>query len=186
MLGDALAEHDRKRCRQRNRRVPGFVRVVVSDVDPMRVQRSRDFGGVQRTHLLQQVGVTGHTLLRVRFDEARREPAKLPPNQEDSGKDRARQNNDGSFHRYSCRMKATRSAFSCLSRWSSKTKLKNSTVSSKVNNRPSCKYGGESLTPRSGNVLIKPSTDAIRLLTICGLKNRSVFRSCISPSVYKG
>ena len=42
---------------------------------------------------------------------------------------------------------------------SSRIRLKNSTVSSSVSSRPSCRYGGESLMPRSGNVLIGPSAD---------------------------
>src|ERR1035438_5590990 len=48
---------------------------------------------------------------------------------------------------------------------------------------PSCRYGGESLTPRSGNVLIGPSAYAIIPLTRCDLKNRSVWRLCMRLSV---
>ena len=40
-----------------------------------------------------------------------------------------------------------------------------------------------SLMPRSGNVLIGPSPTPSRPLTVCGLKNRSVFRLCIELSV---
>src|SRR4030095_12723592 len=40
---------------------------------------------------------------------------------------------------YNCRMKATRSFFSCSFSFSSRIRLKNSTVSSSVNNRPSCR-----------------------------------------------
>ena len=61
---------------------------------------------------------------------------------------------------YSARRNATRS---CLllrrSASCSSTRLKNSTVSSSVSSRPSCRYGGESLMPRSGKVLIGPSAD---------------------------
>src|SRR5439155_472967 len=38
-----------------------------------------------------------------------------------------------------------------------RTRLKNSTVSSSVKRRPSCRYGGESLIPRRVKVLIGPS-----------------------------
>jgi len=58
---------------------------------------------------------------------------------------------------YNCLRKATRSFFSCAFMLICSTKLKNSTVSSSVSKRPSCKYGGESLIPRKGNVLIGPS-----------------------------
>jgi hypothetical protein len=47
----------------------------------------------------------------------------------------------------------------------------------------SCMYGGESLTPRSGNVLIGPSPVSHRPLIIAGLKKRSILRSCIRLSV---
>ena len=57
----------------------------------------------------------------------------------------------------SCRMKATRSCFSCGRQLQLRTMLKNSTVSSSVKQRPSCIYGGLSLMPRSVNVLIGPS-----------------------------
>ena len=66
-------------------------------------------------------------------------------------------------------MNATRSAFSSAVSFSPSTRLKNSTVSSSVSSRPSCRYGGESLMPRSGNVLIGPSPTAVRPLTFCGL-----------------
>ena len=55
------------------------------------------------------------------------------------------------------RRNATRSAFSSGANFSSSTRLKNSTVSSSVSSRSSCRYGGESLMPRSGKVLIGPS-----------------------------
>ena len=55
-------------------------------------------------------------------------------------------------------MKATRSRFSSGVRWSARTRLKNSTVSSRVKHRPSWRYGGLSLMPRSANVLIGPRT----------------------------
>lgn len=57
---------------------------------------------------------------------------------------------------HSTRRNATKSVFSAVVRFSSSTRLKNSTVSSSVNSRPSCRYGGDSLIPRSGNVLIAP------------------------------
>ena len=65
---------------------------------------------------------------------------------------------------YNARMKTTRSLFSCFVSFTSSTRLKNSTVSSSVSSRPLCKYGGESLTPRKGNVLIGPSALAFRPL----------------------
>src|SRR5437899_4920256 len=74
--------------------------------------------------------------------------------------------------RYSCRRKATRSAFSSLVSFSSCTRLKNSTVSSRVRQRPSCRYGGLSLIPRSVKALIGPSPDS-------PLRKRSTRRSCI-------
>ena len=54
--------------------------------------------------------------------------------------------------------------------FSSSTRLKNSTVSSSVSSRPSCRYGGESLMPRSGKVLIGPSAAAIRPLIVIRLE----------------
>ena len=50
-----------------------------------------------------------------------------------------------------------------------RTRLKNSTVSSSVSSRPSCRYGGESLMPRSGKVLIGPSALAMRPLIMLRL-----------------
>src|SRR5262249_2698439 len=47
------------------------------------------------------------------------------------------------------RMNATRSFFSSSDSFSTRTMLKNSTVSSRVRQRPSCRYGGLSLMPRS-------------------------------------
>src|SRR5450432_2877132 len=84
---------------------------------------------------------------------------------------------------YSARMKATRSFFSCSINFNSNTRLKNSTVSSSVSNRSSCRYGGESLMPRSGKVLIGPSADALRPLMVTSLKNRSTFKLCMRLSV---
>src|SRR5262245_47138522 len=78
---------------------------------------------------------------------------------------------------------ATKSFFSSSVSFVSSTKLKNSTTSSSVSKRPSCRYGGLSLIPRSGNVLIGPSMLALRPSTVIGLKNRSVFRLCIVLSV---
>ena len=60
------------------------------------------------------------------------------------------------FH-YRQRRNATKSFFSCSVSFVSRTRLWNSTVSSRVRSRPSCRYGGVSLMPRSGNVLIDPS-----------------------------
>ena len=51
----------------------------------------------------------------------------------------------------------------------SRIRLKNSTVSSSVSSRPSWKYGGDSLMPRSGNVLIGPCLVATRPLIVCVL-----------------
>src|SRR5437762_8155090 len=48
---------------------------------------------------------------------------------------------------------ATRSCFSSSLRPVSNTRLKNSTTSSSVSSRPSCKYGGDSSIPRNVNVL---------------------------------
>ena len=45
------------------------------------------------------------------------------------------------------------------------------------------KYGGESLMPRSGKVLIGPSAVAMRPRMVCGLKKRSTFKLCIRLSV---
>ena len=70
----------------------------------------------------------------------------------------------------SCRMNATRSVFSSLVSFSPKTRLKNSAVSSSVRHRPSCRYGGLSLMPRSVKVLIGPVGDSAT--------NSSVLRSC--------
>src|SRR4029450_11332923 len=58
---------------------------------------------------------------------------------------------------YSWRRKATRAAFSRAGSCTPRTGLKNSTVSSSVSSRPSCRYGGESLMPRRVKVLIGPS-----------------------------
>lgn len=58
---------------------------------------------------------------------------------------------------YKHRKKATRWLFSWSLSFSVSTRLKNSTVSSSVSSRPSWWYGGESLMPRSVNVLIGPS-----------------------------
>ena len=68
------------------------------------------------------------------------------------------------------------SFFSCGTSFSPSTRLKNSTVSSSVSRRSSCRYGGESLMPRSGKVLIGPSADALRPLIVTSLKNRSVLQ----------
>ena len=51
-------------------------------------------------------------------------------------------------------MNVMRSAFSSGFKPSARTVLKNSTVSSSVSNRPSCGYGGESLIPRNGDVMM--------------------------------
>ena len=73
-------------------------------------------------------------------------------------------------------MKATRSCFSAFVSFVPRTTLKNSTVSSSVSRRPSCRYGGVSLIPRSGNVLILPSVhghvvlDHLRLEEAAGLQ----------------
>ena len=64
---------------------------------------------------------------------------------------------------------ATSAFFSCASSFVSRIRLKNSTVSSKVNKRPSCRYGGLSLMPRNGNVLIGPCLVATRPLCVCVL-----------------
>src|SRR5262245_40492370 len=69
----------------------------------------------------------------------------------------------------SCRMNATRAAFSSCESFASRIRLKNSTVSSSVSSRPSWKYGGDSLIPRSGNVLIGPCAVATRPLMVCVL-----------------
>ncbi len=74
----------------------------------------------------------------------------------------------------SCRMNATRSVFSSLVSFSPIIKLKNSTVSSSVRQRPSCRYGGLSLMPRRVNVLIGPLGDSAT--------NSSTRRSCIWSS----
>src|SRR5262249_43040162 len=84
---------------------------------------------------------------------------------------------------YRARRKVTRSCFSADVNWSSRTRLKNSTVSSRVSSRPSWRYGGESLTPRSGKVLIGPSDGGLRALAIGGLEKRSGFRLGIDRSV---
>src|ERR1700722_9186294 len=76
-------------------------------------------------------------------------------------------------HDHNCRMNATSCFFSSAVNFVSRIRLKNSTVSSSVNKRPSCKYGGDSLMPRRGNVLIVPSFVANRPLIMCGLKKRS-------------
>ena len=70
---------------------------------------------------------------------------------------------------HSCRMNAVNSSFSSLLNFSSRIRLKNSTVSSNVIRRPSCRYGGVSLMPRNGKVLMGPSADASMPLIICGL-----------------
>src|SRR4029078_12739286 len=72
---------------------------------------------------------------------------------------------------HGCRMKVTRSCFSSPESFSSKTRLKNSTVSSSVRHRPSCRYGGLSLMPRSVKLLIGPSPGSFR--------KRSQCRACI-------
>src|SRR5665213_2212391 len=79
--------------------------------------------------------------------------------------------------------KATTSLFSSALILVPRIRLKNSTVSSSVSNLPSWRYGGESLIPRKGNVLIGPSAPAIRPLIILALKNRSVCRLCMVLSV---
>src|SRR5262249_37084608 len=66
----------------------------------------------------------------------------------------------------SWRKKATTAFFSWASSFSSSTRLKNSTASSKVGSRPSWKYGGDSLMPRSGKVLIGPCLVATRPLCV--------------------
>src|SRR5215510_5121328 len=58
---------------------------------------------------------------------------------------------------YSWRRKATRAVFSRGVSCTPRTRLKNSTVSSSVRSRPSCRYGGESLIPRRVKVLMGPS-----------------------------
>src|ERR1700688_4363105 len=73
---------------------------------------------------------------------------------------------------YNCRMNSTRLCFSSAVSFSSRTRLKNSTVSSSVKSRPSWKYGGLSLIPRSVNALIGPSPASF-------FRNRSTWRSCI-------
>src|SRR3954447_24054820 len=72
----------------------------------------------------------------------------------------------------SCRINATRSCFSCEASFSCSTMLKNSTVSSSVKHRPSCRYGGLSLILRSVKVLMGPSPGS-------PFRNRSTCRSCI-------
>ncbi len=82
----------------------------------------------------------------------------------------ARQSNHKHFRN------ATRSFFSSSVSFVSRIRLKNSTVSSSVSSRPSCKYGGVSLMPRSGNVLIGPSlgrraaVDRLRLVEALDLQ----------------
>ena len=58
---------------------------------------------------------------------------------------------------YDWRMKATSAAFPRSVSCTPRTRLKNSTVSSSVKRRPSCRYGGESLIPRRVKVLMGPS-----------------------------
>src|SRR5436190_17002983 len=67
---------------------------------------------------------------------------------------------------YRHRINATMSLFSSADNFVLSTILKNSTVSSRVSNRPSCRYGGESLIPRRGNVLIGPCVVATRPLIV--------------------
>jgi len=71
--------------------------------------------------------------------------------------------------RQRARRNCTRSCFSFGVSLVSRTRLKNSTVSSRVKSRPSCRYGGESFMPRKGNVLIGPSALASMPLIISGL-----------------
>src|SRR5262249_44829813 len=85
--------------------------------------------------------------------------------------------------RYSASRNDTRSCFSALVSFSRSTRLKNSTVSSSVKSRSSCRYGGVSLIPRRGKVLIGPSAEALRPLIVVSLKNRSARRLCIRLSV---
>src|SRR5471032_337096 len=68
----------------------------------------------------------------------------------------------------SARRNATRSRFSCAVSRIPRIKLKDSTVSSSVIRRPSCRYGGESLIPRSAGVLIEPSPTALMPLIVAG------------------
>jgi len=56
--------------------------------------------------------------------------------------------------RQSTRKNATRSLFSCVLSLVPRIRLKYSTVSSSVKSRPSWRYDGVSLTPRSGKVLM--------------------------------
>jgi hypothetical protein len=73
---------------------------------------------------------------------------------------------------YNCRMNSTRLCFSSGVSLSSRTRLKNSTESSSVKARPSWRYGGLSLIPRSVNALIGPSPASF-------FRKRSTWRSCI-------
>src|SRR2546425_12572019 len=73
---------------------------------------------------------------------------------------------------HSWRRNATRSGFSSFVSFSPRTRLKNSTVSSSVRQRPSCMYGGLSLIPRSVKLLIGPSPASF-------FRKRSTCRSCI-------
>ncbi len=71
--------------------------------------------------------------------------------------DRRDERIDAGAMSYNWRMKATSAAFSRGVSCTPRTRLKNSTVSSSVKRRPSCRYGGESLIPRRVKVLMGPS-----------------------------
>jgi hypothetical protein len=85
------------------------------------------------------------------------------------GASSCRFDDSGGRSNYKARRNASRSCFSCAVRRVPRMRLKNSTVSSSVSRRPSCRYGGESLIPHSGNVLIGPSALAISPLDHRGL-----------------
>src|SRR6266566_4613677 len=81
---------------------------------------------------------------------------------------------------HSWRRNATRSGFSSFVSFSPRTRLKNSTVSSSVRQRPSCMYGGLSLIPRSSLSVAfvgsrRPSTVSLgaggksRMFCICAM-----------------
>jgi hypothetical protein len=69
----------------------------------------------------------------------------------------------GPPHVQSTRRNSTKSYFSPAVSLVPRMRLKNSTVSSKLRKRPSCRYGGESLMPRIGNLTLAFSQNLVGL-----------------------